>query len=335
MRHLLIAFSCCLLAHAEPILPTVVGPYGDVAKAFQDYDVILKPERDEAEWWAGAPSVVQDAEGTFWLACRMRSPEHPRGLRGYEIRILRSKDGVAFKRVHSIHREDVPIPGFERPALAIDPDTGLFKLYACGPWREGPWCIIKFDDVDSPEKFDATTARPVIEPLPKSYERDQIPVEYKDPVIFYAAGAWHAYVIGYLRKNERIYHFTSPDGETWAPVGDPYESRLPLSGWHDFFVRPASVVPLGAGYLVAYEGSRGRNYDPVYNLGTGLAHTFDLHHWIDLTPEGPLAVSPTPSDQFATFRYSSWLDVGDELWVYAECATPTGSFETRRYRVRK
>ena len=46
----------------------------------------------------------------------------PRGLRGYEIRILKSEDGIKFKKVHAIKREKVPIPGFERPALLIDPE---------------------------------------------------------------------------------------------------------------------------------------------------------------------------------------------------------------------
>ena len=31
------------------------------------------PDRDEPEWWAGAPSVVQTADGRFFLAARMRA----------------------------------------------------------------------------------------------------------------------------------------------------------------------------------------------------------------------------------------------------------------------
>src|SRR5690606_31832823 len=135
------------------------------------------------------------------------------------------------------------------------PQTGRYKLYACGPWLEGPWGIIKFDDADSPAEFVPSSARLVIGPREASYERDVPPVEYKDPFILYAEGAYHCYVIGYVRRNERIFHFTSADGEKWEPVGNPYESLMPLSGWHDFFVRPASVVPVGVGYLFVYEGS--------------------------------------------------------------------------------
>lgn len=314
--------------------PSVTGSFGSIAAQLMGaYTTILKPDRDEPDWWAGAPSVTRGPDGVFWMACRMRTADAPRGLRGYEIRILKSADGVRFEAVHAIRREDVPIPGFERPALLFDPRAGKFKLYACGPWQGGPWSIIKFDDADSPVDFAASTARSVIGPRDKTYDRDVPPVEYKDPVIIWAESAYHCYVIGYVRQNERVFHFTSADGETWAPVGNPYEPRMELTGWHDFFVRPASVVPVGAGYLFIYEGSNTSWHDPVYNVATGLAFTFDLHRVTDLTPESPLAVSSTPSEGFATFRYSSWLRVEDQLWVYAEVACANGTNEVRLFKL--
>ncbi|NUM52108.1 MAG: hypothetical protein HUU46_00545 [Candidatus Hydrogenedentes bacterium] len=314
-------------------LPFAAADHGAIARQLNAPGItVLKPDKDEAEWWAGAPSVVRDKDGTFWMACRMRTGEGERGLRGYEVRIVRSDDGERFEKVLSIKREEVPIPGFERPALLIDPNTGKFKLYACGPWKNGPWSIVKFDDAASPSEFVASTARPVIVPRESTYERDQQPVEYKDPVIIHAYGKYHCYVIGYIRRNERIFHFASDDGEQWAPVGNPYEPIMDLAGWHDFFVRPASVVPTGAGYLFVYEGSKTSWYDPVYNVATGIAYTFDLHRIIDLTPGAPIAVSATPSEHFATFRYSSWLRVGDGLWVYAEVTAPNDTKEIRLYK---
>jgi hypothetical protein len=323
-------------ACAEELLarPEASSSYGRIGEALRGPGItVLRPDESKPEWWAGASSVVRGEDGTFWMACRMRSADLPRGLRGYEIRILKSADGERFETVHRIKNTEVPIAGFERPALLRDPDTGRFKLYACGPWQDGLWCILKFDDADSPEQFDASTARPVIAPRAKTFERDQPPVEYKDPVLVHAEGVYHAYVIGYARQNERIYHFSSTDGEAWVPVGNPYEPLLPLSGWHDFFARPASVVPVGAGYLFVYEGSKTIWHDPVYNIATGLAFTFDLHTLIDLTPDAPLAVSGTPSEHFATFRYSSWLTVGDETWIYAEVACPDETHEVRLYKV--
>lgn len=314
-------------------MPSVTGNLGLSPGKYKDYKVILEPDRDEPEWWAGAPSVVRDSDGVFWLACRMREGDSPRGLRGYDIRILRSEDGVHFEKVHALKREDVPIPGFERPAILMDPVTGLFKLYGCGPWEGGPWTIFKFDDVESPVQFDPSTARPVIQPCPKIDDRDVAVDEYKDPFILHAEGAYHAYTIGYMRRMERIYHFRSWDGENWEPVGSPYDSIMDLSGWHDFYVRPSCVVPLGVGYLFVYEGSNVSWYDPVYNIVTGLGFTFDLHEITDLTPDSPLLISQTPGKRLSTLRYSHWLHVDGEMWIYAEATRPNESNEIRLVRL--
>lgn len=323
---LLAAALCVAALAAAAAAPPDDAPLGEGI-------VIVAPERDAPEWWAGAPSALRDADGTVWLACRMRSPDAPRGRRGHTLRILRSGDGVAFAEVKRITREDIPVPGFERPAILRDPDTGRFKLYGCGAWLGGPWGIFKLDDVDDPADLDPATARLVIGALPKDHDRDVIPVEYKDPVIIHDGARYHAFVIGYLRQNERIFHFTSGDGEVWVPEGDPRVSLLPLAGWHDFFVRPASVVRAAPGWLFFYEGSHSAWHDPVYNIGTGLAFTFDLRELRNLTPDAPLWRSPTPSPDSATFRYASVVPVDDGLWVYAEVVRPSGAHDIRRFVV--
>ena len=327
---------------AEPAgaTPTLSPWLGGIPSKFTRYDVVAVPDKDEPEWWCGAPSVVREVDGTFWMAARMRTAQAPLGQRGYEIRIFRSGDGIHFKKVHSIKREDVPLPGFERPALLIDPKTGKFKLYSCGRLEE-PWCIFKFDDADSPEKFIPSTAKTVIAPLAKyktglvgRYTRGpKVPQGYKDPVIFHAEGAYHCYVIGGLNP-ERTFHFVSDDGETFKPVGHPARPVLDLTGWHSHAVRPAGVVPLGVGYLFIYEGSDARWDDPVYNIATGLGFTFDLHHIHDLTPDGPMLMSTTPG-RLHVWRYSHWLWVKDELWAYAEVEKPNGSHEIRLFRIPK
>lgn len=337
IRWVLVLMLPCLAAQAQVdetvyAVPEVGAWFQHQRAHFDTYEVVLTPDQDEAEWWAGAPSVVIDGDGIFWMAARMRSPDQPRGRRGYEIRLLRSTDGIDFEEVHRIHRTDVPIPGFERPALLIDPATGRFKLYLCGPWQDGPWSILKLDDVDHPAAFDPSTARAVIQPRGRLHERDVTVTEYKDPVIMFAQGRYHAYVTGYVRRNERVFHFVSDDGEAWTPVGPLNQPILDLTGWHNFFVRPASVVPVGVGYLFFYEGSSTQWYDPVYNVVTGVGFTFDLHHVVDLTPDAPLAVSSTPG-LFHTWRYAAWLLVGDELWAYAEVAKANQAHEVRLYRL--
>ena len=297
---------------------------------FADYHTVLPPDRDEPEWWAGAPSVCRDNDGVFWMACRMREGDSPRGLRGYEIRILRSDDGMHFERVHSIRREDVPIPGFERPSLVFRPETGQFSLYGCGPFASGPWCILRFDDADSPTEFVPATCRPVIvaDPTGDNRSRDLV-TGYKDPFIFWEAGVAHCFTIG-CDSTERAHHLTSADGETWQHVGAG--PCFDLGGWHSFFTRPAAVLPIGAGFLLIYEGSNPTWHDPVYNVATGLAWTPNLVDFVDLTPDEPLLTSTTPGD-YMTWRYSHWMWVDGELFVYAEVARPNNTNEIRVWRL--
>ncbi len=295
--------------------------FDDIVQALSEYQVVLEPDENTPEWWAGAPSVVRAGDGTFYLAARMREGISPPGKRGYEIRILRSEDGRRFEVVNSITREAAGVPVFERPALAIDAATGLFRLYTCSGLEHG-WTILKFNDVDDPAAFDAATARPVLaaEPVDDAFAHV---TGYKDPVVFWDGSQWRMFVNG-CDAVERIHHFTSFEGETWSPAGRVLEN----AGWHNFFTRPASVLPLAVGYLFVYEGSSIDWHDPVYNIATGLAYSPDLETFVDLTPDEPLLRSTTPGDYF-TWRYSHWMRVDDEVFVYFEAARPNKTNELR------
>ncbi len=295
-----------------------------LVQALAQYEVILEPDRDEAEWWAGAPSVLRAEEGRFYLAARMRNPLTPKGQRGYETRILASEDGKHFETVHRITREAAGVAGFERPALLQDPGTGRFKLYSCSELEHG-WGIIKFDDAEAPDRFDPKTARPVLQEDGPS-DPDFIHVSgYKDPVFHHDGTQWHMFTIG-LDRIERIHHFVSRDGEAWER-GIP-APLIENSGWHNCYTRPACVLPLAVGYLFVYEGSNLNWHDPVYNIATGLAYSPDLKTFHDLTPREALLTSTTPGD-YKTWRYSHWLEVGDAVHVYFEAARPNGSNEIR------
>ena len=297
--------------------------FDQIVSAAADYEVILEPDQDTPEWWAGAPSALRGDDGAFYLAARMREGNSPRGKRGYEIRILKGPDGRRFEPVNHILREDARVSGFERPALARDPNTGKYRLYGCCGLDRG-WAILRFDDVDDPADFDARSARPVLQ---ADYPDDGFfhVTGYKDPVVLWEGGCWHLFVIGADRV-ERIHHFTSPDGETWQPAG-----RSPVmenAGWHNCYTRPASVLPMTVGYLFVYEGSNLHWRDPVYNIATGLAYSPDLKTFVDLTPDAPLLKSTTPGD-YHTWRYSHWMVVGDQVFVYFEAARPNSTNEIR------
>jgi hypothetical protein len=306
--------------------------------ALRKYHVVLEPDRNEPEWWAGAPSVVHTQDGTFYLAVRMREGNSPRGRRGYEIRILESTDGIHFTPIKSIARDLTGVPGFERPALAIDPLTKKIKLYGCSPTDRG-WAIWKLADVAHPKEFDPKTLHYVID-APSSPDNQIITsgssvdgdhhvlarvAGYKDPFVLWMGDHWILTVIGY-DKVERPYIFTSSDGESWN-LANP-DPILESIGWHNFFTRPSCVLPLQVGFLLIYEGSHHTWFDPTYNIATGLAYSPDLKLFYDLSPRQPLVTTTTPGD-YQTWRYSHWLIIDRELFVYFEAARPNRTNEIR------
>ena len=296
-----------------------------VVSALSNYAVVLEPDKNVPEWWAGAPSVAHAPDGTFYLATRMREGDSPRGKRGYEIRILKSRDGRRFEPVDHVRREDARVPAFERPAIVVDPKTGLFRLYGCAPLEKDGWSILRFDDVKDPAQFDGRTMRPVLSATEREWDGLYGTQGYKDPFILWHRGRWHMFVIGFDRI-ERAYYFTSSDGESWEPASDG--PILENRAWHNFYTRPACLLPLEFGYLLVYEGSQVGWHDPVYNIATGLAYSADLRTFIELTPDAPLLKSTTPGDCH-TWRYSHWLRVGDQIRVYFEAARPNNTNETR------
>lgn len=288
-----------------------------------EYEVVLRPERDEAEWWAGAPAVCVAPDGVVWLVARMRSPERPKGERGYALWLLRSADGIRFERVRAWTREEAGVAGFERAALVRNPATGKYRLFCCHD-PGGGWQILACGEADDPAAIDIASAKPVVTAPPPAEDTFGV-TGYKDPVVFIDHGRWHMFVIG-LDRVERIHHFTSADGAQWSP-GLP-APVLPNTGWHAFYTRPASVLPMTAGYLFVYEGSHFSWHDPNYNIATGLAYTPDLRVFYDLTPEAPLLETTTPGTT-RTWRYSHWVRHGGGVKVYFEAACADGTNELR------
>ena len=295
-----------------------------IVDAMADYTVVLEPDEDSPEWWAGAPSVMRDDDGTFYMATRMREGDSPRGKRGYENRILRSDDGKTFEPIAHIRRDDVGIPGFERPSLVKDPVSGKFRLYTCSGLEQG-WSIMKFEDADSPDAFDPKAWKVVLEPKKTDNSEFASLVGFKDPSIFWLDGLWHMVLIGFDFV-ERAFHLVSEDGEDWRFV--PERPVMDTGGWHTFYTRPACVLPLEVGFLLVYEGSNSGWVDPVYNIATGLAYTPDLKTYVDLTPDEPILKSTTPG-LYHTWRYSHWMRVEDQIYVYFEAARPNKTNEIR------
>ncbi len=304
----------------------------DIVEALSDFNTIVEPEKNEANWWAGAPSIAFNKDShEFWLAVRMRTGDGARGSRGYEIRIYKGTDGLNFDLVKKIHRKDMDLQVFERPALVITPN-GKFRLYGCTSFL-GQWVIWKLDDVDDPVEFNPESMEVVLHP-PISEGPSAALKGYKDPFVIRYKGKWHMTVNGEAHKSAaRPYHFVSKNGSDWMPwPGDMLNAKpaffFEATNWHNWVTRPACFVPLKVGMLLIYEGAHLNWYDPVYNLATGMAYSPDLTHWYDLTPDEPLLVSTTPGS-FHTWRYSHWIPIEGEMYVYWEGARPNDTFATR------
>lgn len=304
-------------------------------KGMEQYTTIMEPDRNEKDWWAGAPSVLRLPDGTVLMALRMRDAIAPRGRRGYEIRLFESADGINFKKVKGISKEDAGINGFERPALVRVPSSRKIRLFGCGELEQG-WCIWAMDDAKTLADINPSSLQvvlgpeqPDVEHVGSSTHHSTFEIQYKDPFITILDDTWHMFVIGFDRL-ERPYHFTSNDGITWEKEGK--NPILANTGWHDFFTRPACLLPLEVGFLLVYEGSSLNWVDPGYNIATGLAFTLDLEIFHDLTPTEPLLKSTTPGT-YHTWRYSHWMSSGDYLLVYFEAARENGSNETRLAKI--
>ncbi|HOF61297.1 MAG TPA: hypothetical protein PK251_05110 [Candidatus Latescibacteria bacterium] len=295
----------------------------EIRTACSQYRVVLEPDENTPEWWAGAPSVTRGDNGEFFLAARMREGKSPRGRRGYEVRILSSADGASFTPVNHIARDAAGVIGFERPALVRDPHSGAYRLYGCCAFEDG-WGIIRFQDAAHPKDIDPAKWQVVLK-AENPADGFNHTVGYKDPFIFWDRDKWRMFVIGYDRV-ERAYQFVSADGTKWEPASD--RPALENTGWHSFFTRPACVLPLSVGYLLVYEGSTILWRDPDYNIATGLAYSPDMETFIDLTPDEPLLKSTT-AGPYHTWRYSHWVHVGEEVYVYFEAARPNATNEIR------
>jgi len=306
-----------LVIGPEAVRPPVPDP--------KDYITVLEPERDEPDWWAGAPSVCLDDEGNVWMAARLREAYSPRGKRGYAIWIGRSEDGIRFEHVKTIRREEVGTVSFERPSLLRDPITGKFKLYYCRAGEPEPcgWYIGKFDDVDDPSQFDPSTARPVL-------RFDDPSWGVKDPFIINIGGLYHMFVIGYGingHRRELPYLAVSIDGERWEFRSTPL---LPSHGWHNFFTRPSCLLPMPGGvWVLYYEGSNAEWFDPPYNIAIGMAVSTDGgRSFVDLTPESPIMETATPG-RYRTARYMDYLALEDRVLFYYEAFRENDSAEVR------
>src|SRR5262250_3231905 len=114
--------------------------------------VVIAPPGAGLGFWAGAPSAALGDDGIY-LAYRLRRPLA--AGRGYAIAVARSADGVRFRTLTMIRREEVGADSLERPGLVRD-RSGRWRLYlSCATPGTKHWQV-ELMEAAHPGEFDVS-----------------------------------------------------------------------------------------------------------------------------------------------------------------------------------
>jgi hypothetical protein len=160
--------------------------------------------------WAGSPSAVQDADGTFVLAYRTRGgngPEDPAATV-----VARSDDGVRFETVARLDKSRFDAMSMERPAL-VRTDGGRWRLYVCcATTGSKHWWI---------DLLEAETIEALAEADPRTVFPGDERTAVKDPIVQRVDGGWQAWIcchpLDQPDEEDRMWsaYATSGDGVGW------------------------------------------------------------------------------------------------------------------------
>jgi hypothetical protein len=263
--------------------------------------------------WVGSPSAVR-AGDEIVIAYRLRDPE----VRGHAVEVARSADGVEFRTIVSISKEQLRCESLERPALVRTTD-GSWRLYlSCATPGTKHWRV-ELIEAAAPEGFDPARSRVV---LPGSSA-----LAVKDPVIVEHAGLWHLWAsvhpLDDPAHTDRMStdYATSADGLAWTWQGTALRPRP--GEWDARGARVTAVRFTGAGGVTAfYDGraSAAQNCEERTGIATGTEPGI-------LTALGASRVSGAPSPGYG-LRYLTVVDLGDgRERLYYELTNARGSHD--------
>lgn len=267
-------------------------------------------------YWAGGPSVAEGADGTVWLAYRLRRPVGDG--RGYAVAIARSGDGgITFDEVLRLPRDAFDCDSLERPALVRRPDGGWRIYLSLATPGTLHWRVVAID-ADEPSGFDPADAQPVL---------DGGPVDaLKDTVVHAGDGGWELWVCLHQVADPAeadamsTLHATSPDGLAWTFDGTVLAPG-DRSTWDARGTRVAAVVDLDGTRAAYYDGRA--SYAENWEERTGVA-VAGPDGVLTAIEGGPLASSPHGS---GSLRYVDVLAVPGGLRLYYESARADGAHD--------
>jgi len=206
---------------------------------------ILEPEGKEPGYWIGVPAIYYDeSTQTYFLYVRVRNPRPESGKitptdthRGYKCQIMESEDGINFKPIWEMRKNQIGARSIEGGALMkIEDQFHLFQSFEL-PGLIPRWKIKKMV-ADHPSEFTPESLEKIDWDVPFRYR-----LSIKDPLIYYHNGDYYLY-IDYFRFWKRPFGSTgvlfSKDGLKFKWVDDIFY-RPKKCSWLKQYMRLTSI----------------------------------------------------------------------------------------------
>jgi sucrose-6-phosphate hydrolase SacC (GH32 family) len=285
-----------------------------------DSATVVEPPEPVPGSWAGAPSATY-ADGQIYLAYRLR---HPVRLgRGFANIVAVSTDGVHFRTLCEIDRQDFGGESLERPALVRTPDD-RWRLYVSVATPGSKHWRVDLLESDDPAGLAKATPRTVFP--------GDATVGVKDPVVHYDGQRWHLWAschpLDVIDDEDRMdtWYAQSHDGVDWTWSGAvliPRQNRWDARG-----VRLTSVIPHNDGLVASYDGraTAAENWEERTGVARGCRMADGSYGPLVADDGDPLSSPYHPGG----LRYLSVVELPDGRHrLYYEATRADGAHELR------
>jgi hypothetical protein len=285
-------------------------------------ELVVAPAGSGPGSWAGAPSALLH-DGVFYLAYRLRQPIG-RG-RGIANIVARSRDGVRFTTVATLHKEAFGAESLERPAIAVTPEGGWRAYISVATPGTKHWRV---------DLVEAATPEGLATAIPHTILPGSADLAVKDPVVVQHAGRWHLWAsVHPLDDPEATDRMTSEyassdDGVAWTWHGTALRGRI---GTWDARGTRVAAVRLDQAEPIAYYDGRA-TAEENWEERTGVARIAGLDSF-EAIGDAPVAMSPFG---LGGLRYVSAVRLPDgDTRLYYEVTRPDGAHELRTTLVKE